>query len=104
MRGNLVRGLANSTSERRLAAAIYVQALIDARRGDLGAAGWLDEIGPAWAKMLGIEEGAARAWRAADLEQKAPPDIEKARARARRWRKKRRAARGQNGNEDDADT
>jgi hypothetical protein len=48
------RGTVAPDGERRLLAAIVLQAVIDAQRGRPGAMEWLESTGRAWCELLGI--------------------------------------------------
>ena len=84
LRGWLVRPLARPDGCRALCAAIIRQALLDAGRGSLEAADWLDTVGAEWCEhFLGLD---GRAWRAADVRAAVGGGDEAARCRAYRER------------------
>lgn len=53
--GWIVKPLRSADGERRLVVAAVLQALQDARRGDVEAWVWLDTTGRQWCEMLGID-------------------------------------------------
>lgn len=97
MRGQAVKPLRSASPERAILAAIVGQALRDAQRGDAEAADWLDDVGPLFCGVLGLDEAAAADWRNANLQARAPIDEERrlamGRERNRRRDAKKRAAR-----------
>lgn len=69
MRGRRIgRDDATLSGERRLLCALVAQALHDAKMtGSMEAARWLDEEGPAVARLLGFDVGVFADWRTRDV-------------------------------------
>ena len=68
MRGVFLKPPRSPCPERAVLAAIFRQALRDAKRGNEEAVAWLDDVGPASAAALGLDTERAAAWRDVDLQ------------------------------------
>lgn len=66
VRGWIVKPLRSSSGERALAAAIVLQAVMDARKGVVEAAEWIEECGADWCDAIGMDGERLASWRNVD--------------------------------------
>jgi hypothetical protein len=95
MRGRIVKPLRSPSGERALVAAIIAQALLDARRGNVEAADWLETVGCAWCEaFLHVDAAKIGAWRSVNLKpEPAKRDWTNSAERSRAYREKKRRER-----------